>query len=388
MSRSSGMSQVVGRSSHPIFQRFSPAKTEHDGRFLVDFLGVRARRAFHGNYRDENGAGYLRPDVQSATSEYFEWISLLCAVAAAPGEFAMLELGSGWGRWLLRGAMACRQLGKGFRLVGIEAEPEHYDWMKTAFRDNGIDPDEHLLLYAAVAGTAGEGWFLTGNPSVWYGQSLLKDSEAPSVPREPEVSLSRVRKVGLTELLQRFEKVHLVNMDVQGAESEIVEAAAEGLDRVVEMVHISTHSHEAEERLRACLTRMGWLGVFDFPCLETRSTPYGEIGFVDGIQVWVHPTACHLLAWLADGPILRQLINQTNIEKDGRAAALNQVAILQQQLLDEKALLDLRRDLDYLEELRDFSPAVVRFARVVKKAVRSIPLLGPLLRKLLSSPPS
>jgi FkbM family methyltransferase len=382
------MDDLEGRASHPIFRRFSPAEVQDDGRFLADFLGVRARRAFHANYRDDNGAGYLRPDLQSVTSEYFEWISVLCAVAAATTDFTMIEAGSGWGRWLLRGAMACRQVGRGFRLVGVEAEPEHFEWMKAAFRDNGLEPDEHLLVNAAVAGRGGEGWFVTGDPRGWYGQSLVPEGDAPWYAQQPQMNVSRVRQVGLVELLQRFEKVHLVDMDVQGAEAEIVEAAADSLDRVVEMAHVSTHSHEVEERLRAGFTRMGWLPIFDFPCLGARHTPYGEVGFVDGVQTWIHPSAGHLLGWLADGAILRQAIREASARKvddERQVTALKErLTVVEQQLLDETALRALRR------EMEDFRPAVVRVLRWIDHALRRLPILGPFLRRLVAraAPPA
>ncbi len=160
----------VAAGRHPIFGHFRPHTDAEDGRFWTDWLGVRARRSFHAHYED--AIRYLRPHVQPVESEYFEWISLLCAAAAAEAPFTMFELGSGWGRWVLRGALACRGLGKDFRLVGVEAEPKHFDWMKTAFRDNGIDPDRHLLVNCAVGGGEGEGWFISGNSREWYGQSL------------------------------------------------------------------------------------------------------------------------------------------------------------------------------------------------------------------------
>jgi FkbM family methyltransferase len=315
-------SSAAGR--HPIFDRFRPHAEPGDGRFWTDWLGVRARRSFHAHYDEGNGVGYLRPHVQPVGSEYFEWLSLLCAAAAAEPPFTMFELGSGWGRWLLRGALACRQLGKDFRLAGVEAEPKHFEWMKTAFGDNDIDPDRHLLVNCAVGGGAGEGWFISGNSREWYGQSLLAPDQLGWGAKEAALvgadqsgdlaelrrEVSKVRVVPLRDLLEKFPRVHLLNMDIQNAEADVVEGSAGPIDARVELAHVSTHSPEVERRLRAVFARLGWVKLFDFDCQGQRSTPYGEVGFVDGVQTWLNPTADHVLDWLCDPSILRFVATQ------------------------------------------------------------------------------
>jgi len=313
---------VTGR--HPIFARFRAQDVPADGRFWTDWLGVRARRSFHAHYDEGNGVGYIRPQVQPIASEYFEWISLLCAAAAAEPPFTMFELGSGWGRWLLRGGLACRQLGKEFRLVGIEAETCHFEWMRMAFRDNGIDPEAHLLVNAAVGRDLGEAWFLSGNSREWYGQSLLTPIQVEwahrqaersraattSDPTAPPKDVHKVRVVPLGELLEKYPRVHLLNMDIQNAEADVVEGSAEPIDARVELAHISTHSPEVERRLRGVFARLGWLKLFDFECQGQRCTPYGEVGFVDGVQTWLNPTAHRLLDWFCDPSLLRFSVAQ------------------------------------------------------------------------------
>ena len=46
--------------------------------------------------------------------------------------------GAGWGRWLSAGAFASEQTGREYRLVGVEAEPQHFEWMERHFRDNNL----------------------------------------------------------------------------------------------------------------------------------------------------------------------------------------------------------------------------------------------------------
>jgi FkbM family methyltransferase len=326
---------------HPIFQQFRSYAGEVDGSFWTDFLGVRARRSFHGPYDSSNGVGYLHPATQPVSNEYFEWISLLCAVRAAAEPFTMFELGSGWGRWLLRGALGSRQLGKTFQLIGVEAEPNHFRWMHTAFRDNGIDPEHHLLLDAAVGAAAGEAWFHVGDPRRWYGQALFAADQQPPSPAEPQPRCSaeepprgcaKVRVIALRDLLMRFPRIHLLNMDIQNAEADVVEGATEAIDARVELAHISTHSPEIESRLRAAFGRLGWLKVFDFACLGQRCTPYGDVGFNDGVQTWINPTASHLLTWFCEPALLHFMANHNGLLQHQLAEAAGAGLAREQQL--------------------------------------------------------
>jgi FkbM family methyltransferase len=377
---------------HPIFGGFRPHTEPGDGRFWTDWLGVRARRAFHAHYDDGNGVGYLRPHVQPVGGEYFEWISLLCAAAAAEPPFTMFELGSGWGRWLLRGALACRQLGKDCRLAGVEAEPRHFDWMKTAFRDNGLDPDRHLLVNCAVGGGAGEGWFINGNSREWYGQSLLAADQLGWGAKEAALvgesvtgdladfrrDMAKVRVVPLADLLEQFPRVHLLNMDIQNAEADVVEGSAEAIDARVELAHISTHSPQVERRLRAAFARLGWVKLFDFECQGQRSTPYGEVGFVDGVQTWLNPTAAHLLDWLCDPPILRFCATQNCLLQQrwqqGQDLHALEVRALEGRL--EEALRGRREAEELLERERHDRPTAVRkIARRFPTVARGVKLL-------------
>jgi FkbM family methyltransferase len=391
-----GGSVAAGR--HPIFGRFQPHIEPGDGSFWTDWLGVRARRAFHAHYDDSNGVGYRRPHVQPITSEYFEWVALLCAAAAAEPPFTMFDLGSGWGRWLLRGAAACRQLGKDFLLAGAEAEARHFDWMKTAFRDNGIDPDRHLLDNCAVGGSEGEGWFLGGDSRAWYGQALLTPEQLGWGRREAaragdaatgEVAefrkdVTRVRLAPLRALLARAPRVHLLNMDIQNAEADVVEGSADAIDARVELAYISTHSPEVERRLRAAFARLGWVKLFDFGCQGQRDTPYGEVGFVDGAQTWLNPTAAHVLDWLCDPCLLRFCATQNCLlqQKWQQGQDLNALEVRSLETRLEAALRAQQEAEAYLAARR---ARRAERASAVRKLARRFPGVARGMKSLLSS---
>ena len=83
----------------------------------------------------------------SIDEEYFEWIDILESVSSAKTQYVMFELGAGYGRWAVRAARALRQHGAmPCHLVAVEAEPQHFEWLREHFGNNGLDPQAHTLI--------------------------------------------------------------------------------------------------------------------------------------------------------------------------------------------------------------------------------------------------
>lgn len=281
---------------HPVFHSFTPWSGQVEPGFGVNFLGVRTRQVyFQIHWGKPTPGGYRQTTYSSFDEEYFEWIDLLSAVVAATDRFTMIELGAGWGRWLVNSAIALKRLGRTIpcQLVGVEAEPQHFQWMQVHFRDNGLDPKEHRLIEAAAHSDDGQVSFVVGNADRWYGQSIVADDA--SVPYDPDadpsraISKSTVKAVSLATLLVPYDRVDLVDLDVQGAELAVLEAAASQLDRKVRRVHIGTHAPDIEAGLRQLFGQMGWDSQADYACGSESDTPWGRISFQDGVQSWVNP---------------------------------------------------------------------------------------------------
>jgi FkbM family methyltransferase len=288
---------------HEIFRSFPCCGGAAPAGFAVNFLGVRMRRRFFPDgWWDDLGTS---PTQHPPFSEdYFEWVDVLTAAAAASGTFRMAYLGAGFGRWLLSGAAAVARRGLEARLVGVEAEPTHFRWMERAFRDNGHDPRRHRLIRAAVGGAAGEAFFTVGKADAWYGQAVVPAPVGGPPPRRglfrsalallglgrrEEVRAQKVPCVTLDEALRGEGTVDLLDADVQGAEADVFESAAGRVDAQVKRVHIGTHSTEQETRLRALFGGLGWRPVHDYPFASHNETPYGVLRFQDGVQSWVNP---------------------------------------------------------------------------------------------------
>ena len=82
--------------------------------------------------------------------------------------------------------------------------------------------------------------------------------------------LQKVPTVSLSTLLRDLDQVDLIDSDVQGAEADVFEAAAEAVDRKVSRVFIETHGLPLEERLRLC--SRAWTGAVSTATAPTRRT--------------------------------------------------------------------------------------------------------------------
>jgi len=236
-----------------------------------------------------------------------DWVPLLQAVLNADDTFVIADLGAGWGRWLSGAAFAARSTRRAYYLVGVEAEPEHFRWLETHLKENGIDPSCCRLINAAVAGRKGHCWFYVGKPASWYGQSIVSDDVVKSLCQNPEPGtevtyehaegkverLRRIRCVDLQEAVGELPMIDYVHLDVQGSELDVLRAHPELLQRRVKMVNVGTHSPEIETELRNYFRKLKWINRFDVSMGSKVSVRVGgkkvsDVEFGDGVQVWVN----------------------------------------------------------------------------------------------------
>ncbi|MBM4145433.1 MAG: FkbM family methyltransferase [Nitrospira sp.] len=268
---------------HEVFRHFKCWEGIVQPGYNVDFVGAITRASFYKGSFCYKDPSFVAADYPEFDEEYFPWIDVLESIIAARDQFVMMELGAGYGKWLVRAAKALREISNmPYLLIGVEAEPEHYQWMKTHFLDNGIDPKNHLLIEAAVSDQDGHVMFETGRGDEHYGHQIIIDVIDPSL------SIKDVPAISLHSLLNSLDKVDLIDVDVQGAELKILTAAKDELNRKVKRIHIGTHNSVIETGLRSFFYHMGWQCLNDYSYQQECSTQYGIIKFDDGVQTWVN----------------------------------------------------------------------------------------------------
>lgn len=274
-----------------IVNAFAPFKRPEpmDGSFR-DFLGVSTSveyfpEALHNLSRRTDNS-IPRPGAEHLHGTA-EWVGTLRSVVEAGDTFTAVELGAGWGPWLVVSEKAARIRGiKDVHLIGVEASEEHYGFMRRHFAANDLDPDAADLHRAIIA--AEDGWAEFPKLHVAsedYGaNAVFASSEKERAASRGE--LERVRAISLTSLLDKHDRVDLIHIDIQGHEEDVVRAALPALNEKVRRMAIGTHSRAIEGHLLDLLTSEGWICEFEVPC-KLQADGNGQLFvIVDGEQIW------------------------------------------------------------------------------------------------------
>jgi FkbM family methyltransferase len=296
---------------HEVFSRFPKFDGMVEPNFSVDFLGARIRAEFVAGLLTYPTPTRWETSYPPVNEDYLEWIDLLESVVQARGSYTMVELGAGYGRWVVRAAFAVRQYNNlPCRLIAVEAEPLTFRWMDLHFRDNGLDPRDHCLIHAAGSDRTGHALFYIGGlgapfdrgPGQWYGQALVKEHDLSSAYEDDgQYAGFRVRRhksgwrsisirsVTLKDLMADLDHVDFLDMDIEGHELPVIHAGIGDMDQKVKRVHVGTHSAEIEDALRWIFRQHGWRCLRDYPISPRAETSWGVIEFGNGVQSWVNP---------------------------------------------------------------------------------------------------
>jgi FkbM family methyltransferase len=223
--------------------------------------------------------------------EAFEWKALFDAMSDADRRFTMFELGAGFGRWTVRAVAAIRLYRPGvkYRLVAVEAEPTHFRWLEQHTRDNRVRRWSRAgtckLVNAAVSGDTGRQDFYVGDPASWYGQALVRPENVGA-----DADVLSVKTITLSKLLDEHDFVDLIDVDIQGAELEVLTEAAPLLGRV-RRIYVETHSAAIDSGLHRVFADApgDWSPVVSIPLGARHETPLGYADFAaGGAQLWLN----------------------------------------------------------------------------------------------------
>ena len=308
-----------------VYEAFERSPSFDDEHFHYNFVGSRVRHEFErplaetlrrqGQQVPEAVVGVMSSGRSAEYDEagtapcklsedFFEWSDLLEAILDAGNEFAMVELGAGYGRWIVNAAQAIRRRKTATPLrvwlCGVEANATRFRWMQDHFRDNDIDPAEHLLLNAAVATSSEYSLFTnTANPEDEFGagvyvnpelEKFFPDNVLGVTLRTPDNQVVNIRKVETVKLddIIGDRVIDFMDVDIQGAELAVISANVELIAKNVKRLHIGTHGPEIERQLCSVLANNGFFLKQFYLFSQENNTPYGSFRFIDGIQSWMN----------------------------------------------------------------------------------------------------
>ena len=282
---------ALRRSIDPLLAPFRPFSTEPASKgSWRDFLGVQTRCSFlPDSYVTWSGIVQGPPGaVNGPLHDVEEWTGTLRSVLEARDQFVVVELGAGWGPWLVGSARAATRVGiKDIQLVGVEGSSGHVDFMRMHFLDNGIDPSAHRLIHGVVGVVDGVACFpKLHEPNNNYG------SEATYAANNATTEMEEVRSFSLQTLLADLPIVDLLHCDIQGMEADVFQAARDVVHQRVRRIVVGTHSRKIEAELMAIMTGLGWVLEDETACKLVQLPDRRMQISVDGTQVWSNPQLC------------------------------------------------------------------------------------------------
>ena len=210
----------------------------------------------------------------------------------------MFELGAGWGRLCLEIAGAvdfhvieCAP--KSYRCLAVDAEPRHYQWLQEHFQAQDING---VTVFGAVSTKNGSCRFdASSSPDAEYGQAI-----SPVIGRRGLPSIHGIRKIIARKTVKvpmytlgslakeySFDHIDIVQMDVQGAEYDVLSGAIDCIDEgIVDYFLINIHLDEYSKTIPAILGEKYNL-IVDLKRASTGTVPgFPPIQCHDGIQLY------------------------------------------------------------------------------------------------------
>lgn len=216
-----------------------------------------------------------------------EWVGTLRSVLEARDSFTAMELGAGWGPWLVVSQAAARLRGiDRIDLTGVEGSADHHGFMIDNFRNNGLDPADHHLHHAVAGAEDGIAVFPKLHVAeVDYGASAVFDaSERTAAALRGD--LEEIPSLSLQTIIGDKPRVDLIHIDIQGHEEPVISAGIEILNARVRRLVIGTHSRTTEGHLIDLFHANGWVCESEMPCLLSPMMDGSMILARDGEQVW------------------------------------------------------------------------------------------------------
>lgn len=279
-----------------VFNHFRDHQAQPQSGFITDVMGIRTRvSSLWANVQHLDGKLVGFPIPASYHAEAIEWIGLAKTVLSATSRYTAMELGAGYGPWIVGGAVLARLQGiRDIHLTGVEGDPHHYRFMRQHLADNGFDPAQHALHEAAVGAEAGEAlWPTTEDSSgeAFWGFRPIPVGGSDYMGRGFEKT-HRVNVMAMADLVRSRPEWDMIHIDIQGHEYDVCRASLSDLNECAKRLIIGTHSRKIDGDLLDMFTREGWILEHEKPAKFTfRQHPVSleAMTTVDGTQVWRNP---------------------------------------------------------------------------------------------------
>lgn len=230
------------------------------------------------------------PDPGNWHADIAEWGGALRAVAQARnGRFRIVELGCGWGCWLVNTGAAARSRGLEVDLIGVEGDANHLANAREVLEMNNFSERDFRLNHGVAGPRPGKAIFPKsekGN-AAWGGEAIFYPDEARLATAAQDPSVQVLDCLTL-DMLSSGQVIDLLHIDIQGGETDYVRGNMASMEQLVRRVLIGTHSRVIEGQLMEHFQKAGWRMEMDRPVIAPLQAGV-PVTRIDGVQMWANP---------------------------------------------------------------------------------------------------
>lgn len=270
-----------------ILHRFHVQDQAAEPGIIRNFLGTRITpEVFPAALAAQAGTVEGLPVPGNWHADIAEWAAALLTVTRAQGEYRIVELGCGWGCWMVNMGVAARARGLKLDLIGVEGEAQHLQNARATLELNGFSEDMFALHHGLAAPAPGLAIFpLAAEGAANWGGEAVYDPSPEAVAAARGRSDVQVLQCMTLEQLSGGRPIDLLHIDIQGAEAEFVEGNLAQMNAHIRHVLIGTHSRIIEGALIEKLTAAGWHLEMERPAIMPLQGGRQALA-IDGVQMW------------------------------------------------------------------------------------------------------
>ena len=288
----------VNKEDRKLIEKFEDTTREPASGYLVDYFGSKINVNFASHLHPSDRVLNIPIPSDGIFHEFIEYLGTALAMNTTNKEsVTVMELGAGFGPWIVRSALMARRTGiKKIIIVGVEADKLHFDWMKQHISDNGlssvISPDIQIdLINAAVSQKERFLYFpeLMENHEDWGAAASCGASSFDY--RGVQVKSKRIPALPINKLLSSYKKIDLLHIDIQGSEFGVIKCGMKALNQKARVMVVGTHSRKIEGDLIEMLFNNKWYLRNEKPCqfyFDLNARSLEGMTSVDGTQIWVN----------------------------------------------------------------------------------------------------
>ena len=244
---------------------------------MSGYLGVRTRTYFHDSTPFGLALAAAWSERPIVNNEYFRADRRTRVCDPSRGSFVMIEGRSGLGPLARRAARALEHVGAVSRITWSQWRLSRLTSAWPRIRPARQRHRSRPLRSPSrrIGGERRRSALRTGKPRRSGRTADRRRTGASESPTRRRGSIV-VPSLELGSIDRRPGSHDLIDLDIQGAEADVLASAGDELDNKVRRVHVATRQRKVEAELRVLFRTLGWVLVNDYACGSTSRNPLGR----------------------------------------------------------------------------------------------------------------